>query len=183
MKTFTSLLIIVAFIFGIQHTGLGQQHAGPIKWYDFEEAVELNKKEPKKFFIDMYTHWCGWCKKMDQSTFKDPVIAAYMNENFYPIKFNAERSDTVMFNGKVFVNKNPAGKRSSHDLAISLMQGRMSFPSFVFLSDKAEMITTVPGYKKAQDLEPILHYIANEAYKTEKWETYVAGFKGSVKSQ
>ena len=39
---------------------------------------------PRKYFIDVYTDWCGWCKKMDKDTFQNPEVAAYMaNELLY----------------------------------------------------------------------------------------------------
>ena len=69
----------------------------------FEEAVERCAKEPKMVFIDVYTDWCGWCKRMDQSTFANPVIAQYMNDHFYAVKFDAERQDTITFQGHQFV--------------------------------------------------------------------------------
>jgi thioredoxin-related protein len=151
-----------------------------IKWLDFEEAVALNKKKPKKMFIDMYTDWCGWCKKMDAATFINPVIVKYMNENFYAVKFNAERKDTVTFNGKQYMNPNPSGSRSSHQLAQELLSGRMSYPSFVFLDENLNKVTTVPGYRKAPEFESILHYIGDNAYKTQKWEEFSPSFKATA---
>lgn len=171
--------ILITFIIIIT-TGFlaGSQAQAPsdapnkIKWYDFEEAVAASKKNPRKIFLDMYTNWCGWCKKMDQSTFINPVIVDYMNKNYYAVKFNAERKDTVNFNGKAYVNPNPSGSRSSHQLAQMLMNGRMSFPSFIFLDEKQQMITIVPGYRKARELESILVYIGGDIYKTKKFEDF-----------
>lgn len=178
----TSLVIIAIAL--IVNPGHAQQATPPatakIKWMDFEEAVAASKKKPKKIFLDMYTDWCGWCKKMDASTFINPVIVEYMNENYYAVKFNAERKDTVVFNGKSYVNPNPTGQRSSHQLAQELMAGRMSYPSFLFLDENAAKITTVPGYRKAPEFESILHYIAEDAYKTQKWEEFSASFKGTA---
>jgi thioredoxin-related protein len=148
-----------------------------IKWLDFEEAVALNKKKPKKMFIDMFTDWCGWCKKMDGATFINPVVVEYMNQNYYAVKFNAERKDTVVYNGKKFVNPNPTGARATHDLAQELLSGRMSYPSFIFLDENLDRITVVPGYRKAPEFETILHYIGENAYKTQKWEEFSASFK------
>jgi thioredoxin-related protein len=182
MKKITILLTILFFTTSLSFSQ-GDGNTEKIKWYSFEKAMKLNKKNPKKFFIDMYTDWCGWCKKMDQTTFKDPVIAKYMNENYYPVKFDAERTDTVMFQNRMYVNPNPTGRRSSHELARALLNGRMSYPSFVFLNEEGQPITIVPGYQKAAGFEPILHFIAEEAYKNQSWEQYQQSFKGSIKSE
>lgn len=152
--------------------------AGPkIKWVDFEEAAALNEKKPKKIFLDMYTDWCGWCKKMDQSTFLNPVIVDYMNKNFYAVKFNAERKDTVAYKGKDYVNTNPTGQRASHQLAQVVLNGRMSYPSFAFMDEDMNMITVVPGYRKAPEFEAILNFIGSNAYKTQKWEEFNASYQ------
>lgn len=151
-----------------------------IKWMSFEQAYELNKKKPKKIFIDMYTNWCGWCKRMDATTFSDPVIVDYMNQNFYNVKMDAERKDTVIIDGTTFVNPNPGSSRSSHELAIELLRGKMSYPSFVFLNEKSQLLTVVAGYQPAKEFEPILHYFAENAYTDQQWEDYKAKFKGNV---
>ncbi len=83
-----------------------------IHWYSFEEAYKLNKKKPKKIFVDVFTDWCGWCKKMDAETFTNPVISKYMAKHFYCVKLNAERKDTVIIDGVKFTNPNPGSKRS-----------------------------------------------------------------------
>jgi thioredoxin-related protein len=178
-----SLTIIASALIAIPAGAQTQQtQASPvptakIKWLDFEEAVALNKKKPKKMFIDMYTDWCGWCKKMDAATFINPVIVEYMNRNYYAVKFNAERKDTVTYNGTAFVNPNPTGTRATHQLAQELLSGRMSYPSFVFLDENLAKVTVVPGYRKAPEFESILNYIASNAYKTQKWEEFSASFK------
>ena len=148
-----------------------------IKWVDFEEAAALNAKKPKKIFLDMYTDWCGWCKKMDQSTFINPVIVNYMNQHFYAVKFNAERKDTVTYKGKDYVNPNPTGQRASHQLAQVVLNGRMSYPSFAFMDEQMNVITVVPGYRKAPEFEAILNFIGSDAYKTKKWEEFNASFQ------
>ncbi|MCF8364549.1 MAG: DUF255 domain-containing protein [Bacteroidales bacterium] len=178
MKT-TFLKSISALLLIFLSTTLLAQEEAKIKWYSIEEAVELNKKKKKKFFIDLYTDWCGWCKKMDANTFTDPVIAAYMNENFWPVKFDAESSEPVTVNGQEFVNPNPGARRSSHQFAIALLNGKMSYPSFAFLDQDVKLITILPGYNPPEKLEPILNFIVDEAYKDESFQEYQATFKGS----
>jgi len=152
-----------------------------IKWMSFEQAYQLNKKKPKKIFIDVYTDWCGWCKRMDATTFIDPVIVEYMNKNFYCVKMDAERKDTVVIDGVTFINPNPQSRRSTHQLAVELLQGKLSYPSYVFLNEKSQMLTVIPGYQQAKDFEPMLHYFSENAYQNTSWEEFRTKFQGEVK--
>jgi len=81
-----------------------------IHWLSIEEALKAQEDNPKKIFIDMYTDWCGWCKVMDQKTFADPSVIKTLNENFYAVKFNAEQTNPVKFNGRTY-NFIPSGQR------------------------------------------------------------------------
>lgn len=169
------------FIFFVGNI-LAQDEEG-VKWYSFTEAVKLNEENPKKIFVDVYTDWCGWCKKMDKATFAHPLIAEYMNKHFYSVKLDAERKDTVQFKGYTFVNQNPEGRRSSHQLAQALLNGKMSYPSYAFLNEKNEVITVVPGYHPPERFEAILHFFGEEAFIDTKWEDYNKSFKGSIEKE
>ncbi|MCX6248276.1 MAG: DUF255 domain-containing protein [Bacteroidetes bacterium] len=152
-----------------------------IHWYSFEDAYQLNKKKPKKIFIDVFTDWCGWCRKMDAETFMNPVIGEYMMAHFYCVKLNAERKDTLVIDGVTFTNPNPSGKRSTHQLAVELLKGNMSYPSYVFLNEKGQWLTVVSGYQVAKDFEPILHYFGQDAYLKTPWEDFRSSFEGTIK--
>ncbi|MFH1159993.1 MAG: DUF255 domain-containing protein [bacterium] len=181
-----TISISIAFLSPLVKAQTASQPANPetatahIKWMSFEEAYALNKKKPKKVFIDVYTDWCGWCKRMDATTFIHPEIVDFMNKNFYCVKMNAERKDTVVIDSVTFTNPNPTGNRSSHQLAVELLRGQMSYPSYVFLNEKSQLLTVVPGYQQAKDFEPILHYFIDNAYVDQPWEEYRAKFKGKI---
>ncbi|MDD3877829.1 MAG: DUF255 domain-containing protein [Bacteroidales bacterium] len=151
-----------------------------INWMSIEEAVRLQQNEPRKIFMDIYTDWCGWCRRMDAQTFSHPVIAKYLNEKYYAVKFNAEQKDSVVFQGVTFFNQNPEGNRSSHDLAVALLQGRMGYPSVVFIDEESKVITNIPGYKTPNDLEPILNFILNNLYISGNWEEFIANFQSEI---
>ncbi len=182
MKSVYILLIVLfsgVLSFGfVRLNGEGENEA--VKWHTFQEAVELNKQEKKKIFIDVYTQWCGWCKVMDKNTFTNPVIAKYMNEKFYCVKLDAEMKDTVVFNNHVFVNPNPAVLRSTHQLASSLLNNQMSYPTTVYLDEDFNLLSQVPGYRQPAELEPILKFFGENAYKTLKWDEYSKTFVGEI---
>ncbi|HNS11225.1 MAG TPA: DUF255 domain-containing protein [Bacteroidia bacterium] len=141
-----------------------------IRWLSFEQAVANNDAKPKKIFVDMYTHWCGWCKRMDATTFEDPAVASYINEHYYAVKFNAETKDSIFFKDQYFQYK-PEYK--SNELAAILMNGKMSYPTSVYLDGESNLISPVPGYLTAEQFLPILRYFAEDFYKTQSWDDYV----------
>ncbi|MBE6336352.1 MAG: DUF255 domain-containing protein [Lentimicrobiaceae bacterium] len=172
MKRINYIIALIATL-SIYNVNAQTPTSEKIKWISFEEAVKLNETTPKKIFIDVYTDWCGWCKKMDQTTFIDPEVVKYINDNFHAVKFDAEQSESIEFMGYTFVNENPNGPRKgTHQLAAALLQGKMSYPSYVFMNEKNQIITVLPGYVEAKNLIPILEYFGSNAYLDTKWEDY-----------
>ncbi|HLG04410.1 MAG TPA: DUF255 domain-containing protein [Bacteroidia bacterium] len=151
-----------------------------VKWYSIEEAQALSDKNPRKIFLDINTSWCGWCKVMDKNTFMDPTIAKYMNANYYCVKFDAETHDTVTYNGQKFWNRGAAGQRSVHDFAATVLRGKMSYPSYAFISKDRLKLTILQGYYPPDKFEPYLHYYANDKELTMTWEEFLKTFKSEL---
>jgi len=150
--------------------------AAEIKWYTWDEAIQLADKKPKKIFIDLYTDWCGWCKKMDKTTFQDPAVVKYMNENFYAVKFDAEQKEEVKYKDYTFKYL-ASGSRGVNELAYSLLDGKLSYPSYVYLDDKQNRISISPGYKTADSFIKEIKYFGGNHYEKITYQEYIA--KGS----
>lgn len=143
-----------------------------ITWLTLEQAEEACKKKPRKIFIDVYTDWCGWCKRMDATTFSNPDVAKYVNEKYYAVKMNAESPESIIFKEKVY--KYNAG-RKANDLAIQLLNGEMSYPTTVFVDEKLNVIQPLGGYLDASEFGKILGYFGENAYKKKTFEEYKKG--------
>ncbi|NJN25343.1 MAG: DUF255 domain-containing protein [Cyclobacteriaceae bacterium] len=149
------------------------QEDSKVQWYSIEEVQELVKKEPRKIYIDMFTDWCGWCKVMDKKTFTDKDVAEQLNTNFYAVKFDAEGREEVKFKDQTFKFV-AQGSRGYHELAATLMQGKMSYPTSVFLDEKLNLISPLPGYYPPEKLDPILEFIGEDHYKTTDYEKFLS---------
>lgn len=137
-----------------------------INWMSYEEATKLSKKKKKKIFIDVYTDWCGWCKKMDATTMKDQRIVEYMNKKFYAVKLNAESSKGSAYKGTAVTEK---------ELATRIFKAN-GYPTTLYLSEGEELIFNLPGYREAGELDKILHFVGEEKYKTQTWEQFNAAY-------
>ncbi len=177
------LAFVILFTFNFAKAQLKADviQSNSIKWYSFEQAMALTKQFPKKkILVDVYTDWCGWCKRMDATTFSNPIIIDYINKYYYAVKLDAERKDTLILDGNMFVNPNPTGSRSTHQIATSLLNNKLSYPSYVFMDEMGRIITVTQGYMEAVNFEAVLHYFGDNSYFNMPWEPYQKQFKGKV---
>ncbi len=158
-----SVGIVFVLIFA---QNLNAQDKAKINWITLDEAFAAIKKEPRKIVIDVYTDWCGWCKVMDKNTFANEKVANYINEKYYAVKLNAEQE------GEIFIGEK---KYNYPQLAQELMQGKMSYPTIVYLDEKFNMIQPVPGYQDANAFHQTITFLGDNYFKKEEFEKYKTG--------
>jgi len=144
-----------------------------INWMTLDEVQAAMKKQPKKVFMDVYTDWCGWCKVMDKKTFSNPDVIRYMNQNFYAVKFNAERKDSINFMGKMY---GFVPEYRANMLAVELMRGQLSYPTSVILEENFQNPQAIPGYLDVKTIEKVLKYIGGDVYKTKQFPEFEKEF-------
>lgn len=163
----TRVFFILLFITGISAVSADAQ----IRWISWDEAQARNQAEPRKIIVDVYTQWCGWCKKMDKATFEQANIVNYINQNYYAVKFDAETKTDINFKNKAFKYVRNANS-GYHELAHELTFGKLSYPTLVFLDEQLNIIQPIPGFKDPASLDKILKYFAEDYYKSTPWKKY-----------
>ena len=99
-----------------------------------------------------------------------------LNENFYPVKFDAEQTKEIEFAGHTF-KFIPQGNRGVHELAVALLNSQMSYPTVVFLNEEFQMIQPLAGYQKAPEFHRIIQFIGEDHYKKMKWSEFQNVYK------
>jgi thioredoxin-related protein len=107
-----------------------------ISWYSYQEGWQKAKAENKHMFVDFTATWCGWCKRLEATTFSVPQVARMLNEDFVPVKVWEMSKDTVNIDGY---------KISERDLAKREFRVR-GYPSLWFVSPKGVRIGPAGGY-------------------------------------
>jgi thioredoxin-related protein len=147
MKVYSLVLLLVLL-------SLNLQAQDQIQWMKFEEAIAANANNPKMILVDVYTDWCGWCKKMDKETFTDPQVIAHFQKNFYAVKLNAEDTKRKFpFMGRTFTEA---------EMAASMRVN--SYPNFVVIEPGLQNIAQLPGYRGPEDFLAGLAELIQKAF-------------------
>ena len=129
-------LVLTGFMFGFLHNPVS---AKEIAWQSFSDGMARGKSENKKIFLHFYAQWCGACKTMENNTFKDPTVIAYINKNFIPIKVDADRE-----------------RKASQIFRVRYL------PDNWFIAEDGKPIGHQPGYITPVQLKGILKRLMNE---------------------
>ncbi len=139
-----------------------QQSATPatpvITWLAYDEGLAKAKKEGKHLFVDFTAKWCGYCKKMDASTFVDPEVVKLLNSDFVSVKVDGDSEKELNIDGYKVTEKN-----------LSRVEYKVrGYPTFWFVDPQGTRIGPLPGYQPTSNLLGTLHYVKDKKYATEE---------------
>jgi tetratricopeptide (TPR) repeat protein len=107
-------------------SGFGQE----VHWrYDYNGARKEAQEQGLPLVLDVGTEACFWCKKLDDTTFRDPTILAALNGQFIPLKIDANRNQAL-----------------AEALRIQ------SYPTLVLAAPDGKILNVLEGYQDAGQL-------------------------------
>ncbi|HEV8080263.1 MAG TPA: DUF255 domain-containing protein [Chitinophagaceae bacterium] len=147
-----------------------------INWINFGDISAKVKEQSKPVIIDLYTDWCHWCKVMDKKTYGNSKVIEYINEHFYSARINAETKDTISWKNKLYKYND---KYRVNDFTLFLTYGRPAFPTTVIIADEKSAPIPIAGFMEPKQIEPILKYFGEGAYKTKNYPAFERTFKST----
>lgn len=135
-----------------------------VKWTSLDNALSQNDHDGKKIFLYWYTKWSNSSNVMLLNTLENDSIVTYLNDNFHCVMIDAQTTDTLYWKGQKYFNDGRDYK--FHQMAISMLKGKMAFPSLVFFGadDKMEALEQI--YLPPDKFKLLLRYVNEEAYLT-----------------
>ncbi|MGB7061353.1 MAG: thioredoxin fold domain-containing protein [Candidatus Zixiibacteriota bacterium] len=131
-------------------------------WYKYDVGMTKAKKEKKHPLVHFYTNWCGWCKRMDKTTFSDEAVIEVLNESYVPIRVNGQSGEKVKVDGKESTERQVAGK-----------YGVRAYPITWFLKPSGERIAPRRGYVKPEEFLYILNWVKDDLYEETSFQEFV----------
>lgn len=128
-----ALAIALSCSFAISASGVQAKAA----WNDVRTGFALAKKEHKPIIADVYTDWCGWCKKMERSTFENPGVEQLMSDKFVMVKVNAEDGG--------------AGEQLAKQNSVN------GYPTILFFDSDGAIKSKLVGYQDAPAFTAVLN--------------------------
>lgn len=141
-----AVFLALALIFG----GGGPVSAeSGINWMALDTARAQSKKTGKPVLVSFYTTWCGYCKKMDRETFRNPSVIKAVNENFLPVMIDGDEEP-----------------------ALSRTYAVRGYPTIVFTDDAGKSLLASPGYRPPEHFLALLKYVHSGMYKKMTYEKF-----------
>lgn len=123
-------------------------HASGIAWRDWNSGLREAGAANRPVLVDVYTDWCGWCKRMDQDVYSRPEVRDYLSQHFVLVRLNAESGAPAKYLGEGYTLRSLASR-----FRVS------GYPTTIFLKPGGDHIANVPGYVPADRFLLLLRYI------------------------
>ncbi len=110
-----------------------------IKWYtSFEKGLKAGKEEGKPLMVDFEASWCGWCKKLDEITYKDTQVIT-LSKKFIPVKVDCDT-----------------------DRVTPQKYGIRGLPTIIFMDSAGQILHQIIGYRGPEDFAAEMNKVVNE---------------------
>ncbi len=157
------LLLLIPASLGCAQSGDAATIGEDPEWIAFETAMADTGASSRKIMVFVYTEWCGFCRRMFGTTFKDETVLGYLDQKFASVRINAEG------NGEVAL-----AEQTLTEAQVAQAMGVSGYPTIIFLDETGGYITRLPGYLPPEDYIDVLTFIGDDHYKSESFEEHLA---------
>ena len=133
-------------------TGKGGHGSGvsSVKWErQFDDALKKARASRKPVMVDFWADWCGWCHRLDATTYVDPVVVR-MSEDFVAVKVDTEGD--------------------AKGAAVAVRYDVTSLPTIAFLTPSGRPLMRLNGFQGPGQFPKTLEAAKEVAQRVMAWE-------------
>lgn len=119
-------------------------------WRAWDAGLKEAARLQRPVLVDVYTNWCGWCKRMDRDVYARPEVQDYLARRFVVVKLDAESAARVRWEGREMTSR-----------ALAQRLGVNGYPTTVFLDAKGRRIRNASGYLPAGQFLQVLRSVSD----------------------
>lgn len=156
-----------------------------VNWKRFDVALEDARLAGKHIMVDVYTDWCGWCKRLDRETYTDFTVREVLAESFISSKIKGDSPKRLNVTPRIvteggrqllqFVNSD-APTMSEKELTQRQLRVK-GYPTIMFFSADGKLITQMATFLNANQLEKILNFVKDDLYEVMSYPDYLESLR------
>lgn len=162
--------------------------APTLEWHKLDAGLHSAQTQDKHIMVDVYTDWCGWCKKLDKETYSDPAVRQVLAESYVSVKLKGDsdaplnvKGQPAKENGKTMMQLVPTDQPVTTERQLTRGAFRVTgFPTILFLASDGKLITSLPGYKDAETFKNILNFIKDDLYEVMTYQDYLKSLENAA---
>jgi thiol:disulfide interchange protein len=133
LPRFIASLIVLTFLGFSDAKAQGSKNSSEINFIEnsLGEAIKQASAKNKYIFVDAYASWCGPCKMLKATTFKNNKVAEFYNNNFINVAIDMEKGD---------------GPK------LASAWGLRAYPTLIILNSKGKAVYGTVGFIRPDDL-------------------------------
>jgi len=152
-----------------------------LNWHKLDKGLDAAQAENKHIMVDVYTDWCGWCKKLERETYSDSAVREVLAESYISVKLKGDSDapmgvigQTTQDGDKVLMQFSTTDQATTTERQLTRGPFRVTgFPTILFLASDGKVITKLPGFKDAGTFKNILNFIKDDLYEVMSYQDYL----------
>ena len=191
LRSFVATMMMVLWAMAAAISGEIETDKSPVppevNWKGFDVALEEARTTNKHIMVDVYTDWCGWCKRLDRETYADFSVREVLAESFVSSKLKGDSKkrirvspQTTSVGGRTLLQFMNAETPTMTEKELTQRQLRVTgFPTILFLSADGKLITKLPGFKAANEFKNILNFVKDDLYEVMSYQDYLESLRAA----
>jgi thioredoxin-related protein len=119
-------------------------------WRPWDAGLREAGGEGRPVLVNVYTDWCGWCRRMEREVYSRRDVQDYLARKFVTVKLNAESNEAARYAGKPYTGR-----------TLAAHFGVTGYPTTIFLTAKGDHLGNVPGYTPPDRFLLLLRYVGD----------------------